>query len=97
MAMQYQRYNRIYHDKGGVEMCGCVCVCVNAGTHKVEIEYCSLPITGSPFMAKICDPSGIRVTGIADGNVNQESQFEGELDYVLFVSLIIHYRRVYHF
>ncbi len=45
------------------------------GTHRLEIDYASVPITGSPFDIKTYDSSRIVVSEIKGGEVNKNCEF----------------------
>ena len=54
-----------------------------AGVHQVEVEYCSVAVNGSPFLANVYNPNGIQVTSVNDGMIGKKSFFHGK--YEVFV------------
>jgi filamin len=66
------------------------------GTHRLEIDYANVPITGSPFDIKVFDSSRIIVSEIKGTEVNKPSEFtidatgagEGQLEIAINDGLI---------
>ena len=66
------------------------------GTHRLDVEYANVPITGSPFDIKVYDSSKIIVSDIKGNDVNKPSEFtidassagEGQLEIAINDGLI---------
>ena len=66
------------------------------GTHRLDVEYSNVPITGSPFDIKVYDSSRIIVSEIKGTEVNKPSEFtidatgagEGQLEIAINDGLI---------
>jgi len=55
-------------------------VCWRAGDHKIDIKYLGRPITGSPFICKVCDCAQISVTNLCSiTRCGKAVEFDGEI------------------